>query len=320
MKIEDKIKKIIKKSSNIFVTGHKNLDLDAIGACVGIKAIATNFGKECYIIIDDEEHELGVKKIIDEIKDTSNIIKSSDIPDLYKNNSVLIIVDTNKTNMIQNDKIIHYFNNVLVIDHHQETSQTINGINIIDTNKSSACEMVSSLLRKYKVELLEEEASIVLSGIVLDTQSFSKKTSPDTLYEAYFLTIVGANLKKVQYYLKENLNDYIIRNKVIMNVEVINNKYAVTLADSKSTYKKEELAKIANTLVNFNDIEASFVLGNRIDGGIGISARSAGSIDVGCILEHIGGGGDKYNAACQIKDMNLEEVKGELIKVLNEEE
>lgn len=320
MKIEERIKKIIKKSDNIFVSGHKNLDLDAIGACIGINTIASKFGKNCYIIIDDENHELSIGKIIDEIKTDFNIIKSSEIPSFHKKNSVLVIVDTNKANMIQNDKILHHFNNIIVIDHHQETDQTINGINMIDIDKSSACEMVTSLIRKYKATLTEYDATIILSGIVLDTHNFSKKTTDNTFYEAYYLTALGANPKKVQYYLKENLNDYIIRNKVIINVEVINNKYAVSMANNKDSYKREDLAKIADTLLNFNDIEASFVLGNRIDGGVGISARSEGGVNVGSILEELGGGGDVCTAACQVKDMNLKETQDALIRVLNEEE
>jgi len=320
MEIEKRIKKIIKKSDNIFVSGHKNLDLDAIGACIGINSIAKHFNKKCYIIIDDIEHELGVSKILDEIKREVNIIKSSEISNLCQNNSTLIIVDTNKTNLIQNDKILHYFNNIIVIDHHQETEQTINGINIIDESKSSACEMITSLIRLYKVDLSEKYATIILSGIVLDTHNFSKKTSSNTFYEAYYLTAYGANPKKVQYYLKEELNDYIIRNKVVMNVRVINDKYAVAVANEGEKYKREDLAKVADTLLNFNDIKASFVVGNRIDGGVGISARSEGGLDVGVTTEKLGGGGDIYNAACLFNDLNIKEVESELIKVLNEEE
>lgn len=320
MKIEKRIKRIIKKSSNIFVSGHRNLDLDAIGACIGICAIARKYKKNCYIINDDKESELGVSKIIDETSDDYNYIKSVKIPDLHKKNSVLIVVDTNKVNRVQNDKILHYFNNIIVIDHHQETEQTINGINVINENISSACEMVAFLIRKYNVRITEEEATILLSGMVLDTNNFTKKTTADTFYEAYFLGAYGANPKKVQYYLKEELKDYIIRNKVIVNTQIINGNLAFAVADNKELYKKEELAKIANTLMNFNDIDASFVLGNRIDGGVGISARSEGNINVGVITENLGGGGDIYNAACHITDMSLKETESELKKVLNEEE
>ena len=320
MKIEDRIKKVIKKSNNVFIMGHKNLDLDAIGACIGVKAICDYFNKDSYIIIDDKENELSVAKVLEEVKDEVKITTSDDIADFCKNNSTLVIVDTNKTNMVQNDRILHYFANIIVIDHHQETDQTINGINIINESKSSACEMVANLIERYKAPLNEHDATIVLSGIVLDTNNFIKKTKSETYYAACFLTALGANPKKVQYYLKENLKDYIIRNKVIVNTELLNGKYAITVGDSNTVYKREELAKIADTLLNFNSVLASFVIGNREDGGIGISARSEGKVNVGKITEKLGGGGDNFNAASVIQNSNLEEVKKELIKVLNEEE
>ena len=120
--------------------------------------------------------------------------------------------------------------------------------------------------------------------------------------------------------MKENLKDYIIRNKVIVNTELLNGKYAITVGDSNTIYKREELAKIADTLLNFNGFLASFVIGNREDNGIGISARSEGKVNVGKITEKLGGGGDNFNAASFFQYSNLEEVKRELIKVLNEEE
>lgn len=319
MKIEKEIKRIIKKSDNIFVSGHKDLDLDAIGACVGIKSIAKHFKKECYIIVDDKEHSLSINKALEDLKDNAKIITSDKVSDLYKKNSILIIVDTNKTFMIQSDKILHYFNDIIVIDHHQESSQTINGINIIREDKSSACEMIVDLMNEYGVIPDELEATLVLSGIVLDTDNFRKKTNSNTYLAAHLLTEVGgADPKKVQYYLKEDIKDYIIRNKILMNVEVKDN-YAIAVAKEKEKYKKEELAKVADTLLKFNDIKASFVIGNRQDDYLGISARSEGLVDVGYILEKLGGGGDIYNAACDMKNITIEDAKKELIKALKEE-
>ena len=104
-----------------------------------------------------------------------------------------------------------------------------------------------------------------------------------------------------------------------MNTEIIDSKYAIALADNNSVYKREELAKIADTLLNFNGILASFVIGNREDGGVGISARSEGKVNVGSITEQLGGGGDTYNAATVLKEITIDQAKGELIKILNQE-
>lgn len=318
MKIEKEIKIIIKNSKNVFVIAHKNLDLDALGACVGISSIANYFNKPSYIIIDDEKHELGVKKILDEIEEKVNIIKSTEIPKYHYKNSILVIVDTNKAHLLQSDKILHYFDNIIILDHHQETDQTIaTDKSIINENASSACEIVANLIEKYNVKLESEVATVILSGIVLDTNNFIVKTDSDTYYAAYYLTKHGAEPTKVQYYLKQDIKDYIIRQKVITDVKVINDKYALSVAPDKIKYKREELAKIADTLLQFNNIEASFVLGNRVDGGVGLSARSIGNVNVGEIAEKIGGGGDDYEAAAQIKNLTLKETEEELKKILN---
>ena len=108
-----------------------------------------------------------------------------------------------------------------------------------------------------------------------------------------------------------------MRQKVITEVEVLKNKYAFSTAPDKLKYKREELAKIADTLLQFNNIEASFVLGNRKDGGVGLSARSIGAVNVGEIAESLGGGGDNYDAAAHILDKNLTEVEEVLKKILN---
>jgi len=320
MEIEKRIKKIIKKSDNVFIMGHKNLDLDAIGSCVGVTSICNHFKKDSFIIIDDEIHELGVQKILSEIRDTKNIIKSDEINKYFKKNSILIIVDVSKVNLLQNPKVLHYFNQIVVLDHHQITEQTINAINIIDDRYSSAGEIVTSLIEIYGVKPSKEDATIILSGIVLDTNNFTVKTSSNTYYAAYLLSKFGANSKKIQYYLKENLNDYIIRNKVIMNTEIINGKYAVakTLKDIK--YKREELAKMADTLLSFHGIDASFIIGERTDDGIGVSARSEGNVDVGEITSELGGGGNMTSAACHLLDTTVDKVYNELKDILNKEE
>jgi len=318
MKITDRIKKEIKNSKNIFIIAHKNLDLDALGACIGVSAICNKFHKDNYIIIDDENNELGVDKVLSEIENKVKIIKSKEILNYFNKKSILIIVDTNKKSLLQNEEAIDYFDKIIILDHHQETNQTIkNTINIINEEASSACEIVTTLIDKYNIKLSEIEATALLSGIVLDTNNFVVKTDIDTYYTAYFLTKQKADPRKVQYYLKQDIKDYIIRQKVITDIQIINDKYALSVAPEKIKYKREELAKIADTLLQFNNIKASFVLGYREDGGIGLSARSDGEINVGEIAERLGGGGDDYEAASLITNKKLKEVREELLKILN---
>lgn len=320
MKIKEKtklVKKLIKQHKTIFIVGHKNLDLDALGSALGLYHITKKYNRNSYIIVDDEIHELGVEKIINE-QESNLFITSQQAKDLKDNNSLLIVVDTNKINLLQNEELIDKFDDIIVIDHHQTGDKTIKkGLQIIDESTSSTCQMISELIREFGIKISKEIATVILAGIVLDTNNFVLKTNSDTYYAAYFLTTLGAEPRKVQYYLKQDINDYIIRQTPITNVQVINGKYAITMGVDKLIYRREELAKIADTLLQFNGIESSFVLGKTSPNTIGLSARSEGTTDVGEIAEKLGGGGDRYEAAAQIESTDLNQIKEDVIKVLN---
>lgn len=309
------LKKKIKKASNIYIMGHKGIDLDAFGSAVGIYYYALYLRKNAKIIIDDKKLESSVKKVVAEFKNSVSIIKSSDISKKISKESLLIIVDTNKQYLLQNSNVLELFDNILILDHHDVGDTTIaenKAFRFIDTSSSSTCEIITKLLINDNIIIKPEIATIILSGIVLDTNNFVLKTDSDTYYAAYYLSKCGADSKKVQYLLKQDIKEYINMQKVITDVEIIKN-IAITKGLQTQIYRREDLAKIADTILLFNNIEASFVIG-KLEDGIGISARSMGTIDVGKFLESFGGGGDNHEAATKIVDKSLNEVFSMILK------
>ena len=253
----NKIKRMIKKASYIFLIGHKNLDLDAIGSQIGMLKIVEHFNKKAYIIIDDEYHEPGVRKILTELNDV-------------------------------------------------ETSST--------------CEMIAELIEEYEIEIEPYYATAILSGIVLDTNNFMLNAKPETFYMAYFLTSLGASAKKVQYLLKQDLEAYIEREKLFYNITTVSDKIAITKGSAKTKYRKEDLAKVADTLLFFNNIETSFVIGKIGKDEIGVSARNLGSFDVLKILEKLGGGGSERGGAAVIKNKTIKQVETKIKNLLTKED
>lgn len=310
------LRKIIKKHEVTFIIGHKNLDLDAIGSALGMSYIVKKFHREAYIIVDDETFEPAVEKIINQTSKI-NLIKSTDIDKKKRQKNLLIIVDTNKSVLLSNKNLLDQFEDIIVIDHHQPGENSIQkGKILIDTDSSSTCEIVTELIYYYGIKLEPEVATAILGGIVLDTNNFVVKTRAKTYFAAYHLTTFGADPQKVQYYLKQDIKDYIIRQKVIVDVEIVNEKYAITTGDESIKYKREELAKVADTLLQFNGITASFVIGNTVDGTVALSARSEGKVDVGLIAEQLGGGGGACEAAAQLEKTSIKELKKKLYKIL----
>ena len=319
MQIMDKKKefdKLIDESTSIFIMGHKYLDLDAIGSAIGIYKYIETFNKKPTIIINDRKLEPGVKKIIDRMGDLYSINKGKKIKLKITDKSLLIIVDTNKEQLLQDSELFPYFNNVIVIDHHDLNENSIKkGLIIIDEDSSSTCEMVADFIEESKTYIDEDVATVLLSGIVLDTNNYVLKTTTNTFKASYHLTQKGADPTYVQYLLKQNIKDYIARQKVITNVKIIKN-IAISSAKSTITYRREDLAKIADTLLLFNKIEASFVIGKLDKKTTGISARSIGDIDVGKILENFQGGGDNQEAGARIENTSVKKVENQLKELL----
>lgn len=323
IKDRKKLNHKIKKAKNIFIMAHKDLDLDALGSSIGMSMILKKKRKKCYFIIDDVNHELGVEKVLQELEGCIDIIKSDNLDQyLYPRDSknLLIILDTNKEDLVQNKAVLKKITEKVIIDHHEIGKSTIKDALLInDTEVSSVCEMITELIEFYEVELESYYATILLSGIVLDTNNFTLKTKPETFYAAYYLSSLGASAKKVQYLLKQDINEYTERQKLLSEIETINNKIAFTKATPYTIYRREDLAKIADTLLFFNNIEASFVIGKIGKDTIGLSARSLGNYNINKILEKLGGGGDAYNGAAKFENTTISKVEQELKKYLKEE-
>jgi len=319
MKINEKKKEIlniINKSSQIYIVAHKNMDLDAIDSCIAFAYYLKKKNKDSYVIVDDVKHESGVKKVLDDCSKMINTVKSKDIK--VTNNSVLIVLDTNKQSLVQNPELIDKFNNIVNIDHHDYKATSIKkGLSIIDENSSSTCEMLTEFFDKEKIELTPKIANLLLGGIVLDTNYYQLKTTKETFYYSYYLMNNGASMEYVNTLLKQNIDDYIKRLKIIASVK---KKKGIAVGRGKVNYiyNKEELAKAADIILTFKNIKASFVVGRISKDEIGISARSMGDIKVGKILEKMGGGGDEFEAATIIKSQKIDEVVSSLNKIIKD--
>ncbi len=329
MKIVEKKRELRKKfnqSKNIFIMAHKDLDLDALGSSIGMYCTLEKIHKNCFLILDDKRHEVGVEKVLQELEGCLQIISGSQIEEnLYirRKKNLLLILDTNKKELVQNQQVLDYFDTsmTVIIDHHDLGETSIDSdIRIIDNETSSTCEMICNLIENYKVNLDPYYATLILAGIILDTNNFTLKTNAETYYTAYYLASLGASPKKVQYLLKQDIKDYIERQKIITNVEIIHEKIAIAKASPYTIYKKEELAKIADTLLFFNDIEVSFVIGKTSEKIVAISGRSLGKYDIADILEHLGGGGDKNGGAAKIENTTISKVEQKILQILKKRE
>ncbi|MCG7335121.1 DHH family phosphoesterase [Sporosarcina sp. ACRSM] len=322
--ISHALRDLIQSSDKVFIMGHKMPDMDAIGAAIGVRKMARMNNIEGYIVINFNELDGSVTRLMDEIdRDVtlaSQFIQPDDALPLMTERSLVIIVDTHKPSMVIDERVLEKAEKVVVIDHHRRGEEFINNTMLVymEPYASSTAELVTELLeyqpKNEKLTMLESTA--LLAGIIVDTKSFTLRTGARTFEAASYLRTYGADTVLVQRLLKEDIKTYIARSKLIETVEVLEGGIAIAKGQDQVTYGPVLIAQTADILLTMQGIVASFVIAPREDGKIGISARSLGDLNVQLVMEELGGGGHLTNAACQLEVETVQEAEDMLKSVL----
>ena len=307
---------IVNDSDKIIVMGHKRPDFDAVGACVGIYTFAKFLGKECYIILNDSDQDETIQKVMFEIdsydEQLSKVFVNSDEAwELMTPQTTLIIVDTSDASRVLDAAILSKANRKVIIDHHRRSEDIITNplLTYIEPYASSASELIAELIEyQTKIEKISPiAATIMLGGIVVDTQNFSIRTGSRTFDAAAYLRSNGADPTKVKTILKEPFENFMNRVEIINNSIQKSPEIIMAKAPEDKYYTNVMLAQSADLLLTLKGIECSFAIGYLEEGKVGISARSLGKVNVQLIMEELGGGGHLANAATQIEGVNLDE-------------
>jgi c-di-AMP phosphodiesterase-like protein len=315
------VKHHIEESSLVIIMAHRNMDLDALGSSLGLYYLCKTIGREACLLIDDSTYEDGVArslKGLDREKINVKIKKWADLEDTIDDKTLLIIVDTNVAGLVQNGKALTITNKIIIDHHIQNDNKCIKCIyEYISEEPSSTVEIVIQIMKHLNIYIHPYIATIMLGGIFVDTTGFYRKTTYKTHEAAAYLYECGATLNDLHYLLKENINKYNDMQQIIKESKIINKNFIIAVGHVDNVYHKEDLAKISNTMLLFNNIEASFAIGKVNAETIGISARSLGNIDVEKIMKKLGGGGHLTDAATQLNSDNLQESYKKLESIIN---
>ncbi|WP_337786391.1 DHH family phosphoesterase [Dysosmobacter sp.] len=314
-------RELIADAGEVYIMGHSFADMDAVGAAAGICCAARKRGKQARIVID-REHTAAETLIarLDALPEYSGVFLTPAEAFLQmRADTLLVVVDTNRPDMVENPQLLESCNRVAVIDHHRRAATYIENaaFNFHEPYASSASELVTELLQ-YLVEptdLLREEAGALLAGIVLDTKHFTQRTGGRTFEAAAFLRRSGADTAEVQRLFQGDLKDMVTKYDIIRRAEMYRSNIAVSVVEEPGVDRVAS-AQAADDLLTLKGVQASFVV-YAAEGAVLMSARSLGEINVQVILEALGGGGNSTTAGARIEDTDPESVRQQLIGVLD---
>lgn len=323
--IGEALKQLIERSENVYIMGHKNPDMDAIGAAIGCLRATLNRNKEGYIVL--EKSNPSIDNLIDRMKEEEpeiyeKVISRETALNRIKHSSLLVLVDNHKPSFTECPELLEKTNQIVVIDHHRRGKEFVDNpvLQYVEPYASSTCELITEMLTYMSsdLNLTHFEADALMSGIVVDTKNFSFQTGVRTFEAASVLKRAGANMIKVKALFQDDLDTMVYRAEVIHNTKMIHDNIAVSRFDKESNNSVLVAAQAADALLDINGIDASFVLTIN-DGKTHISGRSRGEVvSVQLILEKIGGGGHLNMAGAQLDTTDLDEAEKILTEAIDE--
>ena len=319
------LREFMMAKDHIIVMGHRIADVDSFGAAVGIYRAAKVMEKKAYIVLNDITSSVRpfYQAFCDSVSYPDDMfIKSSEVPGVMTENTMVVVVDTNKPELTECPELLKMAKTIVVFDHHRQGNDVIENtiLSYIEPYASSACEMVAEVLQYIadNIKITSIEANSMYAGIMIDTNNFMNRTGVRTFEAAAFLRRCGADITHVRKNFRDNLESYRVKAGIVGNAEVFHDEYAIAQCTDESIESPTIIgAQAANELLNINGIKASFVL-TEYYGKIYVSARAIDEVNVQIIMERLGGGGHMNTAGAQFQHTDMEEAIANLKEVIDE--
>ncbi|MFW6298597.1 MAG: 50S ribosomal protein L9 [Bacillota bacterium] len=322
-----KLDMLFQNRNQVFIMPHRYPDADALGAAIGVLKMAMASHTKAYIVLDHEALDDTVSKILQLVEYEYEALLDSIIPlskahALSSKEDMMVLVDHHSEGQLIDPKFLKTFEHIAIIDHHRKLSDAISEteLSYIEPYASSSSELIIEMVNVYPhaVDINAFEATVMLAGMIVDTNNFMYRTGGRTFEAASILKKYGADTYKVKNILRDSLKEIQIKAELLRRAEVYHKRFALVIVPDDLDTDRSFLAKVADNLLDIDNIVAAFAIGRLENSTIGISARSLEGFNVQTLMERFGGGGHLNNAGAQFESDDPETVKEQLIDILED--
>lgn len=319
------IKEAVMEANRVFVIGHQNMDFDCMGSALCMSRLAASYEKEVYVVslsggIEPQLQE-AMNLYKEKLEGRHRFISDADASRMIKDDDLLIAVDHHNPKQTGAPLTLENANRIIVIDHHRRSEDFIGNplLVYVESSASSVCELATEFLpyQSNKVNISEEEATLMYVGILVDTNRFKTRTGGRTFEAAAYLKNLGIDPIMAENLLKENFDEFEEKTSIMKYARKYKDNMIIAAVDNHKAMNRTLMSQVADSLLNIKNVEASFVIGNIEDGRVAVSARSKGIINVQVIMENMHGGGHFTMAALQRENSSVQAINEELMQVID---
>lgn len=318
------LKEFMSTKERVVVMGHKITDVDALGAAIGIYRAGKTLGKPVHIVVNDPStsiRPLMAGYMNNPDYEPSMFIDHDQAMELVDNDTVVVVVDTNKPSYTECEELLYMTRTIVVLDHHRRGNEVIQNavLSYVEPYASSTCEMVAEILQYFSddLRLRNIEADCIYAGIMIDTNNFITRAGVRTFEAAAFLRRSGADMTRVRKMLRDNIDSYKAKAEAVRTAKIYRGCFAIAKCPSEGLESPTVVgAQAANELLNIAGVKASFVL-TTYNKEVYVSARAIDEVNVQVMMEKLGGGGHINIAGAQVKE-SIEEVEHMIREIIDE--
>lgn len=318
------MKDSISDARRVFIVGHKNMDFDCMGSCLGVSRICEAYQKIAYIVSEsggiEEQCENTILNNYNVLHDRHRFITDSEASRMIKKEDLVIAVDFHNPEHCNAPMCLDKAEKVIVIDHHRRSESFIHNplLVYVETSASSVSELVTEFIPYItsKFDLNEVEAMFMYLGILIDSNHFKARTGARTFEACALLRQAGVDPSVAEDCLKENYDEFEAKAEISSFAHRYSETIMIAAVDNGKNYSRTNMSKIADQLLTIKGIEASYVIAEVGNHHVAVSARSKGKINVQLVMEAMNGGGHFTAAALLRENSSVEEVQRELIAVI----
>lgn len=326
------IKEAIIESNRVFVVGHKEMDFDCMGAALGVSRLVSAYDKDAYIVSQSAGIEAQLSDALDyyhnKLIERHHFISDMDASKTIKENDLVIVVDHHSPDQCGALLTLNKADKIMIIDHHRRGESIIDNplLVYVESGASSVCELVTELLpyQSSKIDVAEEEATLMYLGILVDTNRFKMRTGSRTFEAVAYLKKLGVDTIAAENMLKEDFEDFEEKTHVLKFAKRYGEDIIIAAVSDGDILTRTLMSQVADSLLNIKGMEASFVIANTDAQSVAISARSKGTVNVQILMEAMHGGGHFSAAAMQREHTTVDaialELQNHIDQYRNEEE
>lgn len=319
------LRDLIMRSSNVIICGHKMADFDCIGSAICLARMAESLHKPAVVIAKtggiEEKLSAALKENADAISAEVDFVTESEAMNHLSDNTLVIMTDHHNSKQSNGSKVLENAKRIVIIDHHRRSTEM--GVKpvlvYIEAGASSTCELLTEMIPYVSstMELTPLNATLMLTGMIVDTQTWRVRTGARTYDAASELKELGADSNKAYGWLKDSFEDFALKAQVAVNSERYPNGIVIAIVKDRQL-TRSMMSQVADSLLSVQGVQGAFVIANDDDNESAISARSDGHINVQVIMENMNGGGHMTAAALQRPKCNLDDLKAELLGAIDD--